>query len=222
VLIVNSHPITRMGLAQLINDQPDLVVCDEAGDAASALKTVKKNGLNLVLSEIGLPDKSGLELIKEIKAMRPGLPVLVISMHDESLYAERALHAGARGYIMKDATGEQLMDAIRQVLSGKMYVSKKISSRVVEAFSGGSSASSARLSVEQLSDREFQVFELIGLGLSTSKIARRLSLSAKTVNAHRAQIKKKLHIKTASELISFAARWLTSRGGEDTGDLVTK
>jgi DNA-binding NarL/FixJ family response regulator len=204
-----------MGLAQLINDQPDLVVCDEAGDAASALETLKENGANLVLSEIALPDKSGLELIRDIKAMRPGLPVLVISMHDESLYAERALHAGARGYIMKDATGEQLMDAIRQVLSGKMYVSKKISSHVVEAFSGGSSASSTRLSVEQLSAREFQVFELIGQGLSTSKIARRLSLSVKTVNAHRVQIKKKLHIKTAPELISFAARWLTSRGSED-------
>ena len=204
-----------MGLAQLINDQPDLVVCDEAGDAAGALEALKENGANLVLSEIALPDKSGLELIRDIKAMRPGLPVLVISMHDESLYAERALHAGARGYIMKDATGEQLMDAIRQVLSGKMYVSKKISSHVVEAFSGGSSASSTRLSVEQLSAREFQVFELIGLGLSTSKIARRLSLSVKTVNAHRVQIKKKLHIKTAPELISFAARWLTSRGGED-------
>jgi DNA-binding NarL/FixJ family response regulator len=212
VLIVNSHPITRMGLAQLINDQPDLVVCDEAGDAAGALEALKENGANLVLSEIALPDKSGLELIRDIKAMRPGLPVLVISMHDESLYAERALHAGARGYIMKDATGEQLMDAIRQVLSGKMYVSKKISSHVVEAFSGGSSASSTRLSVEQLSAREFQVFELIGLGLSTSKIARRLSLSVKTVDAHRAQIKKKLQIKSVSELISFAARWLTSRG----------
>ena len=212
MLIVNSHPITRMGLAQLINDQPDLVVCDEAGDAAGALEALKENGANLVLSEIALPDKSGLELIRDIKAMRPGLPVLVISMHDESLYAERALHAGARGYIMKDATGEQLMDAIRQVLSGKMYVSKKISSHVVEAFSGGSSASSTRLSVEQLSAREFQVFELIGLGLSTSKIARRLSLSVKTVDAHRAQIKKKLQIKSVSELISFAARWLTSRG----------
>jgi DNA-binding NarL/FixJ family response regulator len=119
-----------------------------------------------------LPDKSRLELIKDIKAVRPGLPVLVISMHDESLCAERALQAGARGCIMKDATGEELLRAIRQVLSGKIYVSKKVSSRVLEAFSGGTSISSARLSIEQLSDREFQVFELIGLGLSTSKIAR--------------------------------------------------
>ena len=222
VLIVNSHPVTRMGLAQLISGQPDLVVCDEAGNAVEALETLKKNGPNLVLSELGLPDKSGLELIKDIKAMRPGLPVLVFSMHDELLYAERALHAGARGYVMKDATGQELMHAIRQVLSGEMYVSKKISSHVMEAFSGGSSASSARLSIEQLSDREFQVFELIGLGLSTSKIARRLSLSAKTVNAHRAQIKKKLHIKSATELISFSARWLTSRGAVERGHLFTK
>jgi DNA-binding NarL/FixJ family response regulator len=204
-----------MGLAHLVNGQPDLVVCDEAGNAAEGLETEKKNGSNLVLSELELPDGSGLELMKDIKAMRPGLPVLVFSMHDESLYAERALHAGARGYIMKDSTGEELMHAIRQVLSGKMYVSKKISSLVMEAFSNGSSASSARLSIERLGDREFQVFELIGLGLSTSEIARRLSLSAKTVNAHRTKIKQKLHIKSASELISFAARWLTSRGGED-------
>jgi len=154
--------------------------------------------------------------------MHPGLPVLVFSMHDESLYAERALQAGARGYIMKDATGEELMHAIRQVLSGKVYVSKKMSSRVLEAFSGRGSASSARLSIGQLSDREFQVFELLGLGLSTSKIARKLSLSAKTVNAHRVQIKKKLHIKSASELISFAGRWLTSRGGEERRHLTTK
>jgi DNA-binding NarL/FixJ family response regulator len=161
-----------MGLGDLINGQPDLVVCDEAGNAAEALQTLKKNGPNLVLSELGLPDNSGLELLKDIKAMHPGLPVLVFSMHDESLYAERALQAGARGYIMKDATGEELMHAIRQVLSGKVYVSKKMSSRVLEAFSGRGSASSARLSIEQLSDREFQVFELLGLGLSTSKIAR--------------------------------------------------
>jgi DNA-binding NarL/FixJ family response regulator len=220
VLIVNSHPITRMGLAQLINDQPDLVVCDEAGDAGKALETLKEKEPNLVLSELGLPDKRDLELIKDIKAMRPGLPMLVFSTHDESLYAERALHAGARGYIMKDATGEELMHAIRQVLSGKRYVSKKISSRVVEAFSGGSSASSARSSIEQLSDREFQVFELIGLGLSTSKIAGMLSISAKTVNAHRVQIKKKMHIKSASELISFAARWLTTRGGKDRRPII--
>jgi DNA-binding NarL/FixJ family response regulator len=217
VLIVNGHPITRMGLAHLINAQPDLVVCDEAGNAAHALEALNRNRPDLVLSELALPDKSGLELISDIKAMRSELPVLVVSMHDESLYAERALQAGARGYIMKDATGEQLMHAIRQVLSGKIYVSKKISSHLLKAPSDGSSTSSARSSVEQLSDREFEVFKLIGLGLSTSEIARRLSLSAKTVDAHRAKIKEKLYIKSASELISFAARWLISRGAGAEG-----
>jgi DNA-binding NarL/FixJ family response regulator len=212
VLIVNSHPITRLGLVDLINDQPDLVVCDEGGNAGEALDALNTNKPNLVLSEVALPDKSGLELIKDIKAMRPELPVLVVSMHDESLYAERVLRAGARGYIMKDATGGELMHAIRQVLSGKIYVSKKISSHVLETFSGTATASSVRSSIERLSDREFEVFELIGLGLSASKIARRLNLSAKTVDAHRAKIKEKLHINSASELISFAARWLTSRG----------
>jgi DNA-binding NarL/FixJ family response regulator len=217
VLIVNSHPITRTGLAHMINDQPDLVLCDEAGNAAKVLDALNTNKPDLVLSELTLPDKSALELIKDIKAMRPELPVLVISMHDESLYAERVLRAGARGYIMKDASGEELMHAIRSVLNGEIYVTKKISSHVLETFSGGTTASSVRSSIEQLSDREFEVFELIGLGLSACKIAQRLSLSAKTVDAHRAKIKRKLHIKSASELISFAARWLTSRGGGSRG-----
>jgi len=217
VLIVNGHPITRLGLAHLINDQPDLVVCDEAGDAAEALEALNRNRPKLLLSEIALLDKSGLELIKDIKAMRPGLPVLVISAHDESLYAERALQAGARGYIMKDATGKELMHAIRTVLNGKVYLSKAISSHALEASSGGTATSSKRSWIEQLSDREFEVFELIGLGLSVNKIAGRLSLSAKTVDAHRAKIKKKLHIKSASELVSFAARWLTSSGGGSRG-----
>ena len=222
VLIVNGHPITRLGLTELINDQPDLVVCDEAGNAAKALNALNTNKPNLVLSEVALPDKSGLELIKDIKAMRPGLPVLVISVHDESLYAERVLHAGARGYIMKDATGEELMHAIRHVLSGKVYVSEKISSHLLETYSAGTTTPLVSSSIAQLSDRESEVFELIGQGLSARKLAKRLNLSVKTVDAHRAKIKEKLHIKSASELISFAARWLTSRGGEERGNLVTK
>ena len=189
--------------------------CEGAGDN-------EQNQAESCAFGVGLPDKSGLELIKDIKAVRPGLPVLVISLHDESLYAERALHAGARGYIMKDATGEELMHAIRQVLSGKIYVSKKISSHVLEAFPRRTSTSLARSSIELLSDREFEVFELIGLGLSTSEIARRLSLSAKTVNVHESNIKKKLQIKSVAKLISFAARWLTSRGGEQNDHLVAE
>lgn len=164
----------------------------------------------MCLPDITLPGKSGLELIKDIKAMRSELPVLVVSMHDESLYADRVLRAGARGYITKHEGGEKLMRAIRHVLGGKIYVSERISAHILEIFSGGQAASE-RSSIEQLSDREFQVFELIGEGLSAREIARRLHLSPKTVDAHRANIKEKLNIKVSSELISYAARWMAYR-----------
>jgi DNA-binding NarL/FixJ family response regulator len=207
VLIVNGHAITRMGLAQLINNELDLVVCDEAGTAAKALDALNASKPNLVISEIALPDKSGLELIKDIKAIRPGLPVLVISMQDEAFHAERALRAGARGYITKHESAEELMNAIRRILDGKIYVSKRISSHILETSLAGN-ARPVRSSIEQLSDREFEVFELIGQGLSTDDIAKRLYLSVKTVQVHRANAKRKLHLKTSSKLISYAARWI--------------
>ena len=213
VLIVDDHPMTRAGLVHLIDHQPDLAICGEAENAAKALSAVAASEPDLVLADITLPGKSGLELIKDIKAMRPGLPVLVISMHDESLYADRVLRAGARGYITKHEGGEKLMQAIRRVLSGKIYVSETMSTHILEIFSGGQAAAE-RSSIAQLSDREFEVFELIGEGLSGHKIAARLHLSAKTVDAHRANIKEKLDIKTTSELISFAARWMAYRANE--------
>ena len=210
VLIVDDHPMTCAGLVHLINHQPDLRVCGEAENAGQALDAVKASKPDLVLADITLPGKSGLELIKDIKAMRSELPVLVVSMHDESLYADRVLRAGARGYITKHEGGEKLMRAIRHVLGGKIYVSERISAHILEIFSGGQAAPE-RSSIEQLSDREFQVFELIGEGLSAREIARRLHLSPKTVDAHRANIKEKLNIKVSSELISYAARWIAYR-----------
>jgi DNA-binding NarL/FixJ family response regulator len=208
VLIVNGHPITRMGLAQLINSQLDLVVCDEAGTAAKALDALNASKPNLVLSEIALHDKSGLELIKDIKAIRPGLPVLVISMQDEAFHAGRALRAGARGYITKHESAEELMNAIRHVLDGNIYVSKRISGHILETSLAGNPV---RSSIEQLSDREFEVSELIGQGLSTHDIAKRLYLSVKTVQVHRLNVKRKLHLETSSKLISYAARWIEHR-----------
>jgi DNA-binding NarL/FixJ family response regulator len=211
VLIVDDHPMTRAGLVHVINHQPDLVVCAEAENADDALDAVHACEPDLVLADITLPGKSGLELIKDIKAIRPGLPILVLSMHDESLYAERVLRAGARGYITKHEGGEKLMQAVRLVLGGQIYVSDKMSAHILETFSGGQAAS-ARSLIAQLSDREFEVFELLGEGLSAREISERLHLSAKTVDAHRANIKAKLVIKTTSELISYAARWTeTSR-----------
>ena len=210
VLIVDDHPMTRAGLVHVINHQPDLVVCCEAENAAGALDAVDASRPDLVLADITLPGKSGLELIKDIKAIRPGLPILVISMHDESLYAERVLRAGARGYITKHEGGEKLMQAARHVLSGQIYVSEKMSAHILERFSGGQAAPVCSL-VAQLSDREFGVFELLGQGLSAHEIAARLHISTKTVDAHRANIKAKLVIKTTSELISYAARWIEHR-----------
>jgi DNA-binding NarL/FixJ family response regulator len=210
VLIVDDHPMTRTGLVYLINHQPDLIVCAEADNAADALGAVDACEPDLVLVDITLPGKSGLELVKDIKAIRPGLPILVISMHDESLYAERVLRAGARGYITKHEGGKELMQAIRHVLSGQIYVSEKMSAHILETFSGGPAAS-VRSLIAQLSDREFEVFELLGEGLPAREIAKRLHLSAKTVDVHRANIKAKLVIKTTSELICYAARWTEHR-----------
>ena len=218
VLIVDDHPITRSGLAYLINHQPDMVTCCEAQNAAQALEGVIQAKPDLVLTDFTLPDKNGLELIKDIKAVEPELPILVISMHEESLYAERVLRAGARGYITKEEGGEKLMRAIRHVLSGAIYVSDKLSARILEIFSSGQGGQH-RSMVEELSDREFEIFELLGDGLSTQQIADRLHLSMKTVDAHRAKVKAKLKVRTNNELIAYAARWIASqvrrRGSSD-------
>ena len=206
VLIVDDHPMTRAGLVHVINHQPDLIVCGEAESAAHALDILESSRPDLLLIDITLPGKSGLELIKDVKAMQPELLMLVVSMHDESLYADRVLRAGARGYITKHEGGEKLMEAIRHVLRGKIYVSESMSAHILEIFSGGQTRLD-RSSIEKLSDREFEVFESLGEGLSSQQIAKKLHLSAKTVDAHRANIKTKLNIKTTAELISYAARW---------------
>jgi DNA-binding NarL/FixJ family response regulator len=206
ILIVDDHPMTRQGLVTLIEHQPDWAVCFEAHNAEQALEAIAKTKPDLALVDISLPGKSGLELIKDIRALHEHLPVLVISMHDESLYVERVLRAGARGYVPKHAGAAKMVEAIRAVLNGRIYVSEEMSAHFLEQLSGRSS-SQIRSPVEQLSDREFEVFELIGQGLSAHEIAKRLCLSAKTVDAHRANIKEKLKIKTTAELISYAARW---------------
>jgi DNA-binding NarL/FixJ family response regulator len=210
ILIVDDHPMTRSGLVHLINHQPDMVVDGEAEDAAQALDLLGSKHPDLMLIDITLPGKSGLELIKDVKAMHPDLPMLVLSMHDESLYADRVLRAGARGYITKHEGGDKLMGAIRHVLSGRIYVSESMSAHILEIFSGGQTGID-RSSIQKLSDREFEVFEALGEGLSSHEIAKKLHLSAKTVDAHRANIKTKLKINTTAELISFSARWAATQ-----------
>ncbi len=212
VLIVDDHPMTRDGLVHLIDREADLEVAWQAETASQALDVVAKHQPGLVLVDITLPDKSGIDLIKDIHALRPGVPILIISMHDESLYAERALRAGAHGYISKQEGGTRLLVAIRQVLSGQIYVSEKTSARIIQTFSGRTRAH-ASPSIAQLSDREFEVFQLIGQGLSTQDLADRIHISPKTVETHRVNIKTKLGLATASELIAYAARWTQSESG---------
>lgn len=209
ILIVDDHPMMRQGLMQLIESECDLVVCGEAENAGQALEQAEQLKPDLLLADISLPGKNGLELIKDLQSTQPSLPVLVISMHDEMLYAERVLRAGGRGYIMKQEGGKKIMEAIRQVFSGKVFVSEKMSLQILENLANRSPRPT-RSPVERLTDREFEVFQLIGQGLSTREIAAQLHLSSKTVEVHRINIKQKLNLKTATELIRFAVRWVES------------
>jgi DNA-binding NarL/FixJ family response regulator len=217
ILIVDDHPMMREGLAQLIGQQPDLMVCGEAGDARDALEKVRVLKPNLVLADITLPGRNGLELIKDIQALDAGVPVLIISMHDEAFYAERVLRAGGRGYIMKQEGGKKIMEAIRRVSAGQIFVSEKMSARILEIFSGRR-PEAGQSPLENLTDREFEVFQLIGQGIETKELARELGVSPKTIEVHRANIKAKLRLKTMGELIRYAIRWVESEKGEEKGD----
>lgn len=209
LLIVDDHPMMRTGLAQLIDNENDLKVSAEADNAGQALNAVAKQKFDLALVDISLPDKNGLELIKDVRALSPAALILVVSMHDETLYAERVLRAGARGYLMKQEGGKKLMEAIRQILSGHIYVSEKMSARILEVFSGQHTRENGS-PVQRLTDREFEVFQLIGEGKGTREIAGHLHLSVKTVEVHRAHIKEKLELKSATDLVRYAVRWCES------------
>ena len=211
LLIVDDHPMMRTGLKQLIDNEPDIKVVAEADNAGQAIETVNTRGFDLILLDISLPDRNGVELIKDILTLKPGLPILVVSMHDELLYAERVLRAGGRGYIMKQEGGKKFLQAIRQVLGGKIYVSEKMSSRILENLSGQHTTAASADPVRRLSDREFEVFQLIGRGKGTRDIAEQLHLSIKTVEVHRANLKKKLELKTANDLVHYAFRWVEAQ-----------
>jgi DNA-binding NarL/FixJ family response regulator len=213
VLLIDDHPFMRAGLAQLINAQSDLMVCGEAGNPSEAFRSLAKVKPALVLSDLTMPGRSGLEFIKDLKAAEPDLAVLVVSMHDEVVFAERALRAGARGYIMKEAGGENLLAAIRQVLRGEVYVSPRMSSRILNDLSARRPRGSTS-PIERLTDREFEVFQLIGQGKSTRDIAEQLHLSSKTVDVHRSHLKEKLELKDATALIRHAVRWVETQSVE--------
>jgi DNA-binding NarL/FixJ family response regulator len=210
VLVIDDHPFMRSGLAQLIDRQPDLQVCGEAGNPAEAHRELQKNKPDLVLTDMTMPGRSGLEFIKDLAAAHPDLPILVISMHDEVIYAERALRAGARGYMMKEAGGENLLTAIRQILRGEIYVSPRMSARILENVSGRKPRGSDS-PIEKLSDREFEIFRLIGQGKNTRDIAEQLHLSPKTVDVHRSHIREKLQLTDATALVRHAVRWVETQ-----------
>ncbi len=212
IMLVDDHPMMRSGMAQVINKQADIEVCCEASSAAEALDNLCKNRPDLVIADITLPGRSGIEMIKDMLAICPGLAVLVVTLHDESLYAERALRAGARGYLMKDAGAAYLLEAIHKVLNGQTYVSPQMAARIVDIFSGHRPRGSSS-PIEKLTDREFEVFRLIGAGKTAKQIAEQLHLSSKTVDVHRGRIKEKLGIPDVTALVSHAARWVEAQHG---------
>lgn len=202
IFIVDDHPLMRRGYAYLIEAEEDLVMCGEAGDALEALDKVGDCRPDLVVIDISLGGMSGLELIKRLQAQHPDLPLLVVSTHDESLFAERALQAGARGYVMKSEVDVTIVEAVRRVLRGSYYVSEAISNKIVHQFQhhGGSLAAEDEAPLSRLTDRELEVFEQIGLGRTTREIADALMISAKTVDSHRRHIKRKLGLEKTTEL----------------------
>jgi DNA-binding NarL/FixJ family response regulator len=206
IFLVDDHPIVRQGLAQLIDNEADLVVIGQGEDAYGSLRAIRDAKPDLALVDVSLKDSDGIELVKELKAHCPDLPILVLSMHDESLYAERALRAGANGYVMKQEAPQTLLAAIRTVLSGNVYTSPKMGAALLQRMVGGKKSSGTGLPMDRLTDRELEVFRMIGAGKSVKEIANDLFLSVKTIEAHREHIKEKLNFKTSAELLRFAIR----------------
>jgi len=207
ILIIDDHPLIRKGLAMTLDSDPNLSVVSQASDAKEGLKALEEEKPDLAVVDISLPGMSGLELIKHMHAMNPEVLILVVSRHDESLYAERAIRAGARGYVMKLEASDVIMKAVRRVLNGNIYVSEEINERLLMGMASGYKPL-AQTPLEVLSDRELEVFELTGRGLGTRDIAEQLHLSVKTVESYRARIKTKLNLSNAAELDMHAAQWV--------------
>jgi DNA-binding NarL/FixJ family response regulator len=207
IMIVDDHPILRKGLSMLIGQEPDLVVDGEAEDAQKAMELIETLSPDMVIVDISLPGIDGVELLKMIKLRHPDLPTLVVSMHDESLFAERALRAGARGYVMKQEAPDKVLSGIRRVLAGEIFVSNRITTRIVERLlDGGQNTQGFPLDV--LSGREFTVLQLIGQGYGTRQIADKLHLSVKTVESYRSHIKDKLKLSSGTDLLKYAIQWV--------------
>ena len=211
IAVVDDHPIVRQGLAELIANQGDMEVCCQAEEAVSAVKAIAEAKPDLAIIDISLKDSDGIELIEDLASRMSRLPMLVLSMHDESFYAERVLRAGARGYITKSEAPKAVITAIRRILSGELYLSQRMASRMLAKFVDGRSKATGRPE-DRLTNRELQVFELYGKGVGTRDIAERLHLSIKTIESHREHIKQKLQFSSARELLQHAIQWVLLRG----------
>lgn len=207
IMIVEDHPIFRMGFRELIDQEDDLVVCGESDDAARAFDEIPRLKPDLMIVDISLKGRDGIDLVQDVRKHYKDLPTLVLSMHDESRFAERSLLAGAKGYIMKRETSSSIVEAIRCVLSGRLYVSEKLKAELLDKFASGAHIRD-QTPMSKLTDREMEVFQLLGQGLSTGEIAKKLSLSVKTIGTYRERIKEKLNLRHATELIWHAMQWV--------------
>ncbi|HOF69704.1 MAG TPA: response regulator transcription factor [Verrucomicrobiota bacterium] len=210
ILLVDDHPLVRERLAEIINQEPDLMVCGEAQDRAGALAAMAAHRPELAIIDLALKDSDGLELIKDIRLHWPNVLMLVVSMYEESLYAERVIRAGARGYVTKQEATRDILSAIRRVLSGRVYLNENVSARIIDRLADRS-VPGAATPAEMLADRELQMFELLGRGLAVKEIARRLRIATKTVDTYRRRIREKLNLQTSSQLLQHAISWTRRR-----------
>jgi DNA-binding NarL/FixJ family response regulator len=210
VLIVDDHPIVRQGLRRVMENEDDLVVCGEAESARDARTAIKELHPDVVIADISLKQGDGIELVRDVRAHYPTLPILVLSMHDETIYAERMLSAGANGYIMKQAASDQFLASVRRVLDGGIYVSEAVGTNMIQKFAAGGAYISAN-PIDRLSNRELQILHMIGKGMSTRETALSLNLSIKTIESHRQRIKRKLNLATGTQLVQYAVNWFTGR-----------
>ncbi len=219
VLIVDDHPIVRQGLRRVMENEDDLSVCGEAETVRDARAAIKDLNPDVMIADISLKQGDGIELVRDVRAHHAHLPILVLSMHDETIYAERMLAAGANGYIMKQAASEQFLIALRRVLDGGIYVSEAVGNNMIQKFAAGGSYISAN-PIDRLSNRELQILHMIGKGMSTRETAHSLNLSIKTVESHRQRIKRKLNLTTGTQLVQYAVNWFTGREGGVAGKTV--
>jgi len=208
IYIVDDHPLVRQGLSQVINSEADMEICGEAEDAPQAMKGVGPANPDVIIVDISLRGNNGLELIKNLKAIHENIPVLVFSMHDESIYAQRALRAGAKAYVMKKESPNKVVEAIRSIIKGEIYVSPSVADQVLQQIVNGPNNATSTSPIDRLTDRELEVVQLVGRGLSSREIAESLNLSVKTIESHRAHVKEKLNLRNATELVQFSVQWV--------------